>query len=181
MKYMLLAIAALMLGCQGGDKPNIELIQDMMDSPAIKAQEFDETSPGGSGMRLPPEHTVPVGFTPYKYANDFEGAVRDLKNPLAGDTSQATIMTGMKFYDTNCAVCHGAQGEGGTQKSVSEFMALKPPSLLTEKVLKMTDGQLYHIITMGQGMMGPYAAHIPQKDRWQVVTYIRSLQSAKKE
>jgi hypothetical protein len=29
---------------------------------------------------------------------------------------------------------------------------------------------------MGQGVMGPYASHIPQKYRWQVVNYIRHLQ-----
>lgn len=181
MKYLTLVLAALLVGCQGSDKPNVEFIQDMMESPAIKAQEFDATSPGGSGMRLPPEHTVPVGFTPYKYAADFEGAVRDLKNPMAGDSSEAVIMTGMKYYETNCTICHGAHGEGGAERSVSQFMALKPPSLLTEKAVKMTDGQLYHIITMGQGMMGAYASHIPQAYRWQVVTYIRSLQNAKKD
>lgn len=156
-------------------QPNIEVIQDMMESPAIKPQEYDETSPGHSGMRLPPENTAPVGFAPYKMT--FDQAQKELKNPLAGDMSKDVLMTGQKFYTTNCTVCHGAQGEGPAKSSVSELMALKPPSLLTEKIRGWNDAQLYHTITMGQGLMGGYASHIPQKYRWQVVNYIRFLQS----
>ncbi len=88
------------------------------------------------------------------------------------------MKVGLKFYSTNCAICHGERGEGGEKLSVGEKMALKPPSLLTEKVNKWTDGQIYHVITVGQGVMGPYASHIPQKYRWQVVNYIRTLQKS---
>ena len=167
-------------GCgKDHSKPNIELIQDMMESPAIKPQEYDETSPNHSGMRVPPEGTQPVGFTPYKYAASFENAAKN-KNPLAGDFSEDTLKTGLKFYQTNCLLCHGAAGEGGDKSSIGEKMALKPPSLLSEKINKWTDGQIYHVITMGQGVMGPYASHIPQMYRWQVVNYVRHLQKESK-
>jgi mono/diheme cytochrome c family protein len=161
-----------------GNKPNVEIIQDMMESPAIKAQEYDETSPHHSGMRVPPEHTVPQGFEPYRYATDVEGAAKNLKNPLAGKMDDETLLTGQKYYETNCAVCHGYKGEGGDKSGsvVSAKMALKPPALLTDKVKGWPDGHLYHVITMGQGVMGPYASHIPQKYRWQVVNYIRFLE-----
>ncbi|MNT30857.1 hypothetical protein D3C72_1666710 [compost metagenome] len=55
-------------------------------------------------------------------------------------------------------------------------MSLKPPALLTDKVKAWPDGHLYHVITVGQGVMGPYASHIPQSVRWQVVNYIRFLE-----
>lgn len=155
--------------------PNVELIQDMMESPAIKAQEYDEESPGHSGMRLPVENTEPVGFTAYTYT--FDQAAKELKNPLANDQSKDVLMTGQKFYETNCTVCHGMNGEGAAKSTVAEFMALKPPTLLSDKVRGWNDAQIYHTITMGQGLMGPYASHIPQKYRWQVVNYIRHLQS----
>ena len=167
-------------GCgKDHSKPNIELIQDMMESPTIKPQEYDETSPNHSGMRVPPEGTQPVGFTPYKYAASFEEATKN-KNPLAGDFGEDTLKTGLKFYQTNCLLCHGAAGEGGDKSSIGEKMALKPPSLLSEKINKWTDGQIYHVITMGQGVMGPYASHIPQAYRWQVVNYVRHLQKESK-
>lgn len=169
-------------GCQGGDQPNIELVQDMFETPAIKAQEYDEDAPGHSGMRVPPEHTVPVGFKPYKYAADPERGFKENKNPIAGDESKEGLLVGMKMFETHCSVCHGLKGEGGVDghSVVASFMALKPPSLLSEKVRGMTDGHVYHIITMGQGVMGPYASHVPQKSRWQLVNYIRYLEKSAK-
>ncbi len=176
--------AAMALSSCGprGNKPNVEIIQDMMESPAIKAQEYDEESPHHSGMRVPPEGTAPVGFEPYKYATDIEGASKNLKNPLAGKFDEETLMVGQKFYETNCAVCHGLKGEGGeaAKSTVSAKMALKPPAVVSDKVKGWPDGHLYHVITMGQGVMGPYASHVPQKYRWQVVNYIRFLEKQSK-
>jgi len=162
-------------------QPNIEVIQDMMESPAIKPQEYDESSPNHSGMRVPPEGTQPVGFVPYRYANDIAGAVKN-PNPLAGDYSEATLKVGVKYFATNCTICHGdkAEGSAAANSTVGTKMALQPPSLLSDKIRSWTDGQIYHVITMGQGMMGPYASHIPQRYRWQVVNYIRTLQKENK-
>lgn len=177
-----LSVLALSACGPRGNNPNVEIIQDMMESPAIKAQEYDESSPGHSGMRVPPEHTVPVGFEPYKYGNDAEAASKGLKNPLAGKTDEETMLTGQKYYETNCAVCHGFKGEGGeaAKSVVSAKMALKPPAVVSDKVKGWTDGHLYHVITMGQGVMGPYASHVPQQYRWQVVNYIRFLEKQSK-
>lgn len=176
--YTSICLAVLVSACSGGSKPNVELIQDFMESPAIKAQEYDEASPNHAGMRVPPEHTVPVGFKPYKYANDVDLADKELKNPIAGDMSEEQLLVGQKYYTTQCTVCHGAQGEGGANLVTATKMPLKPPAVTSDKVKAWTDAHIYHVITMGQGVMGPYASHIPQKYRWQVVNYIRHLQKA---
>ena len=174
-------VTGMLTSCTDHSKPNVEIIQDMMESPAIYPQEYDETSPNHSGMRVPPEGTQPLGFTPYRYATDPAGAVHNV-NPMAGDMTEASLKVGLKFYTTNCAVCHGQHGEGAeaAKSSVGEKMALKPPSLMSDKIRGWTDGQIYHVITMGQGVMGPYASHIPQRYRWQVVNYIRHLQKENK-
>jgi mono/diheme cytochrome c family protein len=176
-KIILILIPAVLFlsSCSDKSKPNIELIQDMMESPTIKPQEYDENSPNHSGMRVPPEGTQPVGFTPYRYATDPEGAAKQA-NPLAGDFSEDVLKVGLKYYTTNCMLCHGEQGQGGEKLAIGEKMALKPPTLIDAKTKSWSDGQIYHVITMGQGVMGPYASHIPQKYRWQVVNYIRTLQ-----
>lgn len=171
----ILLLSLALAACQGGDKPNIELIQDMMESPALKAQEADPGAPNNAAMRVPPENTVPVGFKPYPYGMDVDAAKQN-KNPLAGDFSEPVLLAGMKSYETNCMICHAQHGEGGDKQSVSEFMALKAPTLLSDKVKNMTDGHLYHIVTMGQGVMGGYATQVPQSVRWQLVNYIRHLQ-----
>jgi mono/diheme cytochrome c family protein len=178
-KLLMLGLMLTLTACSGGNKPNVELIQDMMDSPAIKAQEYDESSPEHRGMRVPPEHTVPVGFKPYRFAADYEGATKNV-NPLAGDFSSEVLVTGQKYYDIHCAVCHGEKADG--KSPVAAKMTMRPPpSLHTEKVKTWKDGQIYHVIQMGQGMMGPYASHIPKEEwRWAVVQYIRHLQKETK-
>jgi hypothetical protein len=77
-------------------------------------------------------------------------------------------------------VCHGQKGQGNPDSNVVKNMALKPPALMTDKIKGWTDGHIYHVITEGQGVMGPYASHIPQAYRWQVVNYIRFLQKETK-
>ena len=178
LKFAAILSLLTLAACSGGDKPNVELIQDMMESPAIDAQEYDQGSPHNRGMRVPPEGTVPVGFEPYQYKGNVEGASANLKNPLAGQMDPETLFVGQKYYYTNCAVCHGAKGEGGVEakNTIAEKMALKPPSVISDKIKGWTDGHVYHVITEGQGVMGPYNHHIPQKYRWQVVNYIRFLQ-----
>lgn len=182
-KSTLVLATALMVGCNiDKSKPNIDLVQDMMESPAIKAQEFDATSPNGSGMRVPPEGTVPVGFVNENLA-DLTVAEKELKNPLAGDMSKDVLMTGQKYFVTNCGVCHGNKGEGAVAAkiTIADFMPLKPWPINNEKISGWTDAHIYFVISKGQGLMGPYASHIPKKYRWQVVNYIRHLQQEAKK
>ena len=42
--------------------------------------------------------------------------------------------------------------------------------------MQMKDGQLFHIITYGQGSMASYAAQLPPDRRWDVINYVRGLQ-----
>jgi cytochrome c553 len=177
---ILVAFSLALSGCgASGNHANVELIQDMMESPAVKAQEFDETSPHGSGMRVPPDGTIPTNFTPYKHKGDVEGASK-MPNPMSGTMTPEVLVVGQKYFETNCAVCHGQKAAGNPDSNVVKNMALKPPTLLSEKVRGYTDGHIYHVITEGQGVMGPYASHIPQAYRWQVVNYIRFLQKETK-
>lgn len=175
MKLLVVMIAILSLAaCSDKNQPNVELIQDMMAQPAVKSQEYDDFfSDKAGGARVPPAGTQPQGFEHYKYATDLDGA-KAHKNPLAGETSSEVLLTGQKFYETNCAVCHGYDLK--PKGHVYDMMPTKPPALDTDKIKGWTDGQIYHTITVGQGVMGAYASHIPQKYRWQVVNYIRFLQ-----
>jgi mono/diheme cytochrome c family protein len=168
-----LSAMVLVVGCSSKKEPNIELIQDMMEQDTVKPQEFDATFSDNNGSRVPPAHTVPVGFKPYRFAKDIEGAKAN-PNPMAGNMDPETLMAGQKYYVTHCALCHGdgLKGDG----SAVEKMPIKPPPLNSDKIRNWTDGQIYHVITVGQGVMGPYASHVPQKYRWQVVNYIRYLQ-----
>jgi hypothetical protein len=167
--------SVLVLGCgPSGNKPNVELIQDMMEQPAVKAQKYDDFFSNGISSLVPPDHTQPVGKKPYPYANDINKALANLKNPMAGDMSKPVLLIGQKFYNTNCMVCHGEKGLG--DGPLKAKYPLPIPSLMSEKVRGWSDANIYHVISAGQGVMGSYASHIPEQYRWQLVNYIRYMQ-----
>lgn len=175
--------SALLLGaCTGGGptelhkEPNVELIQDMMESPAIKAQDFDTFDRMKGASRLPPEGTVPVGYAKYPYHLQPDQAEKNLKNPYAGNMSPEVIELGRTKFETYCAVCHGYEGKGDGPVSVK--MSVKPPPLTSDKVsLQYNDGRIFHVISDGQGVMSSYAYQLVNPtDRWAIVMYVRSLQ-----
>lgn len=173
---LLLSPVVTLVGCNGGkNMTNIELMQDMMDQTSIKSQDWDPNKGDKVQMRMPPEGTVPRGFTPYKYATDPEGAEKNLANPYAGDMSADMMERGKKHFTIYCAVCHGPSGTG--DGPVRDKMPVKPPSLLSDKVRNYKDGRIFHIMTAGQGVMLSYASQITDpNNRWAVVNYVRHLQ-----
>lgn len=180
MKRLSCLLVLILAGCNGGkNQPNIELVTNMMDQESIKSQDWNPADGDQLQMRQPPEGTVPQNFEVYPYPNDAEAAGRNLKNPLAGDFSPEILEVGQKQYEIYCGLCHGATGAGDGQ--IAPAMAVKPPSLLTDKIRNYPDGRIYHIITRGQGVMGNYATQITDpKKRWAVVNYVRSIQKGNK-
>ena len=155
-------------------EPNVELIQDMMDQPAIKAQDYDTAHPDQPGSRLPPEGTVPNNVKPYPYHND-PVAAEKLKNPLAGDNGPEVLQLGQKRFETFCMPCHGGKGAGDGLVSVK--MVLKPANLTSETIVAKSDAHYFHTITDGYGGMGAYGGQIVnERDRWAIVNYVRTLQ-----
>lgn len=178
-------------GCNyGGNVSGLHYLLDMHDSPALEAQEEDYSNNGeratealqgmdavpartgrGSGLRVPPEGAIPRNYEPYPYeAGDF-GAAKALRNILP--RSRAVLQRGQQRYNIFCAVCHGytGLGDGPVTPQVANV-----PSLMAENIKTWSEGELFHIITMGRGRMLPYAAQISANDRWAIIHYLRLLQ-----
>jgi mono/diheme cytochrome c family protein len=96
---------------------------------------------------------------------------KNLKNPEKGTAA------GKKSVETNCASCHGAQGKGDGPAAAA--LNPKPANWQSDKVKKESDGELFWKITNGRGPMPPWK-HLPEKERWEIVNYIRTLQGVKK-
>lgn len=155
-------------------KPNVELIQDMMVQPAIKAQDSIPSNGEKSGQLVPPEGTAAKNREVYLYKGNPEGAANNLKMP---EMNADMLKLGEKHFKNFCYVCHGEKGMGDGPVA-DKFQGVKPPSLMSDKVRGMKDGQIFHIISDGQGVMGTYINHMPfSKDRWAVVAYVRKLQN----
>ena len=49
-------------------------------------------------------------------------------------------------------------------------------SLTDPRIVAMSDGEVFHVVTHGRKTMGPYASQIEIEDRWAIVAYVRALQ-----
>ncbi len=78
-----------------------------------------------------------------------------------------------KNVETNCVTCHGASGKGDGPAAAA-LPPPKPADWTSAKVQAETDGELFWKISTGRGAMPPWK-HLPDKDRWEIVNYIRTL------
>jgi len=93
-------------------------------------------------------------------------ADRERVNPYAGQAD--AITAGENLYRNNCAKCHGAEAQGKGSR----------PSLKSERLTGATDGDIAWIIKNGQTYKGmPSWGGLPEPMRWQLVSYVRSLNS----
>ncbi len=152
----------------------------------IRQPRYDpyEASPffdDGRAMRLPPEDTVPVDAPAGPVATGLEtasGSAGSAAVPLAAiplPLTPALVARGRDRFNTFCAPCHGATGDG--HSVVAEAMPLvKPASLVSAELAARPPGHIFTVITHGFGMMPRYAYQLPPEDRWAVVAYVRALQ-----
>lgn len=153
-------------------EPYYTYAPDMHYSPGLKAQE-----PGA--MRPLPKGAIPRGFRPYAIASMDEA--KGMANPVA--RNKQSLQKGREMYNVYCIVCHGALGEGdGTVAALPNWprpLYPRPPSLQSEKIRDYKDGQIFHVITMGQNLMPSYAEKMSEEERWSLVHYLRALYRAK--
>jgi mono/diheme cytochrome c family protein len=118
--------------------------------------------------------TVSREVTPYPIAaGDFVGAAK-LVDPLT--PTPAVLREGQYRFNIYCSVCHGRDGDAANGYVAKYFSGVIP--LNTIHVSQMSDGEIFHIITMGRGRMPNYAAQVPPQSRWAVVQYLRCLNRA---
>jgi len=92
-------------------------------------------------------------------------------NPLKGDAKAAA--TGKKLYKMMCFVCHGSKGKGDGMGAAG--LTPKPTDLTSEDVQSQSDGAIFWKIAEGRTPMASYKASIPEKKRWEIINYIRTL------
>ena len=96
------------------------------------------------------------------------------RNPVA--PTLENLAAGKSLYLTNCSPCHADDGLGNGP--VAHLLKTKPKNLVTGLSKHLPDGYLYGTIRDGGIAMPSYADAMSAHERWQVVTYVRSLQHA---
>jgi mono/diheme cytochrome c family protein len=85
-------------------------------------------------------------------------------NPLANDPG--AIQAGAKLFEQYCAACHGKQAEGNSKR----------PNLHSDRLKQATPGQLEWLLKNGSLKNGmPSWSRLPEPQRWQLVTFLKSL------
>lgn len=106
---------------------------------------------------------------------EYDAAIAD-KNPivLTADNAESILNTGKYLYNSKCAHCHGAKGDG--DGPMEESGAYAGAAIL--KNLKIADGQMFYSIYYGKGMMGSHRSLLNKKEIWEVIHYIHKLQDS---
>ena len=105
-----------------------------------------------------PLHAQKGGF------HDAPAADSRMKNPLAGKADAA--QAGANLYAKKCVLCHGDKGQG----------VANIPAVSKDPTQSATDGAIFWFITKGAPGNGmPAWSTLPAEQRWQIVTYIKSL------
>jgi mono/diheme cytochrome c family protein len=102
--------------------------------------------------------------------------VQSLENPFARDDSLA-LARGEEMYNRVCVVCHGPQGLGAQAYIVDKHPTLAAYNLSGPQVAGYSDQYIFGMMTVGRGLMPPWAHQIRPIDRWAILTYVRKLQA----
>jgi mono/diheme cytochrome c family protein len=117
------------------------------------------------GPRLSaPEQAVPV-----------QGPVLIAGMPASNPkpASQDSIQLGKTLFSIDCAMCHGAGGEGNGP--IASLLKTKPADLTSAGVQNMSAEDIFLVITNGKDVMPSIAESLPVENRWDVINYVYTL------
>jgi copper transport protein len=104
-------------------------------------------------------------------ANQVPASASAKPNPVAAD--ERSLAIGESYYLANCAACHGTDGNGRGPTAQRLGWSLAP---LAQQLPGLSDGALNYRIavgTVGTGMPG-FAGTLAERDRWDLVNFLRS-------
>jgi mono/diheme cytochrome c family protein len=111
-----------------------------------------------------PDAKVPSSYAEISKAPE---KARTKRNPLEKDPQAPAA--GRILFEQHCAECHGDAAEGGK----------KGPSLKAPEIQNAEPGAIFWVLTNGVVRKGmPVWSKLPEPQRWQLVTYLKSLGAA---
>jgi mono/diheme cytochrome c family protein len=195
MRYFLAILLALVLAVVGilgfrgphFRKPPLYIFPDMEWQLKLRPQKPNGFFQNGLSSQLPVPGTI-ARATPLQTANGpvypYEDAPVNTgrlsgttnfveNNPLA--VNGQLLRRGRQRFNINCSPCHGKLADGnGITKKLGAMTVVA--DLHDKRIVEMTDGELFYVITNGRNLMQPYGPNITVADRWAIIAYLRALQ-----
>jgi mono/diheme cytochrome c family protein len=97
--------------------------------------------------------------------------IEAVQNPFVNAPGSAD--SGKVIYMKICSVCHGNSGKG--DGVAAGGLAVRPADHTSAAVQAAPDGQLFWELTNGHAPMPSYKTALTDKQRWEVVCFIRTL------
>ncbi len=177
-----LAVAAL-ASCGSHDKPGRAYMPDMSYSRAYETYASTEAieKAGASFNSSPVNGTIARDDAfPYTLKHDSIGYAQSatVRNPLSPDS--INMKEAERLYLINCGICHGSKldGNGPLFNGGDGPYTAAPKNFMDAAMKAMPEGTMFHSVTYGKGQMGSYASQLSTRQRWMVVAYVKSKQSA---
>ena len=189
---ILLTIVAVGVGIAGRQgrlsrQPPIEVFPDMDRQLKLRPAQPNNFFTNGLSSQLPPRGTV-ARSEPLQTVNGpvyaFEdapvntGRVTGTTNFVETNPLPVTgrlLQRGRERFNIYCSSCHGALGDGN---GINKKLGLMPAvaNLHDQRIVVMTDGEIFNTITRGKSTMAAYGPLMPAQDRWAAIAYLRALQ-----
>ena len=94
------------------------------------------------------------------------------KNPVA--PTPEGLAEARKLFGYNCAMCHGKVGDGKGDLAADMKLELRDWRDASS-IEKMTDGEIFWIVSKGKGKMPGEGDRTAEKVRWNFVNLVRSF------
>jgi mono/diheme cytochrome c family protein len=195
MRYFLLIFALCVLAVIGiagkrgsvSRKPPLYLFPDMRRQLKLRPQQPNDFFVNSVSSQLPVPGTIarerPIqtgdGLVyPYEdsplYSGRATGTTNFVENNPLPVTAQL-LQRGQQRFTVYCSPCHGQEADGnGITRKIGAMAVVA--NLHDKRIVEMTDGELFYVITHGRNLMGAYGPNVPVEDRWAIIAYLRALQ-----
>ncbi len=192
--FLLLLTVSVMgfRGCKSSRSP-LELFPDMDRQPKRLAQAANPFFADGRVDRPKVPGTVPTmtemgenyphlvapgSFYENAYFTSGRNDNGDFGDGLPIEITNSAMDRGEEYFNRFCTVCHGLTGDGNGVMKDPRYGFATIASLLDQRIVDQSDGEIFNTITWGKNTMGPYGAKLHPEQRWDVVLYVRALQRA---
>ncbi len=92
--------------------------------------------------------------------------LREMSRTNPYEAQQTAERAGRKLFQRECSSCHGQQAQGTG----------RAPALASRIVRQASPGAIFWVLRNGDLRHGmPSFSHLPEPQRWQIVTYLKTL------
>lgn len=131
---------------------------------------------GLTGFRMLAQEKKPA--PPASAQAEFKIPPEEVKRENPVKATAASIADGRHAFTSQCAMCHGKDGDG--KGDLAEDMKLKLRDYRDPDALKgVTDGEMFYILTKGKGDMPGQEGRMKPDQLWNLINYIHSLAKGK--